>query len=224
MGIQEIISKAPKKIRNMLESVYTYCSQFVKNNEQEEILESIINAMIKIDRAYFYKEEEAYLDTALGIGQGQTISQPSTVARMLMLAELKKGDSVLEVGTGSGWNASLLAFFVYPGKVISLDIYSELVRQARENYSKLGQKLNIEFRLESIFEHSGGNYDKIIFTAGIPSLEIERKVEKIAEGMLKPGGVLVCPRTAGKITVFRKDNILRREETEEEYVFVPLLE
>ena len=93
----------------MIESVRSYLSSFGKVGENEK---NILKAMREIDRSRFINSG-AYLDTALPIGEGQTISQPSTVARMLQLLDLKKGDKVLEIGSGSGWNASLVGVLVF---------------------------------------------------------------------------------------------------------------
>lgn len=232
MGIQEIILKTSEEMGNMLESVSSYCIQFVKNKEQEKLFERIIKAMSVIDRKFFVENEEfAYVDTALAIGHGQTISQPSTVARMLMLAELKEGDSVLEVGSGSGWNSSLISFLVYPGKVISIDIIPKLTKLAMNNILKLKTNLKQEYsrKIENIkiingnfFSHNK-KYNKIIITAGI-SDEQEDKIRKIAERLLKNNGILICPRISGDMIIFKKNKKLEREETKEEYVFVPLVE
>lgn len=223
------IQKAPREMREMLESVYNYNSQFIKNEEQDKLLERIILTMSIVDRKFFVSENY-YLDIALPIEEEQTISQPSTVARMLMLAELKKGDSVLEIGAGSGWNAFLIAFLVYPGKVHSIDIFQKLIDKARENFSKATKALekkrimlNVNFSLNSIFEYSERKFDKIIITAGIVNETQEKLIEKIALKFLKNKGILVCPRTLGKIIIFKKNKKLEREETKEEYVFVPLL-
>ena len=64
----------------------------------------------------------------------------------------------------------------------------------------------------------------IIITAGIPSKEIEKKIEKLAENLLKQNGLLLCPYVSGPIVIFKKQKILKRYETKEGYVFVPLLE
>ena len=104
----------------MLNSVGHYLSNFGENNKK------ILDAMKKIDRKNFMPaelKEQAYFVEAMPIGKGQTISQPSTVARMLQLLELKKRDTVLEIGTGSGWNAALIGYLIgKKGKIIRLEI------------------------------------------------------------------------------------------------------
>ena len=119
--------------QEMLKSVEKCLSSY--GNVDKQILE----AMNKIDRKEFVLEalkEYAYEDNALSISEGQTISQPSTVARMLSLLKLKENDFVLEIGTGSGWNAALIAYLVKQGKILSLEIYDELISEARKNIHK----------------------------------------------------------------------------------------
>src|SRR3989344_3658044 len=101
MNIDEIINRAKPEMQQMLKSVYAYNTIFTKTKEEKELLLKVLDAMSIADRRFFLTDKTyAYEDSALSIGAGQTISQPSTVARMLMLAELKKGDDVLEIGTG----------------------------------------------------------------------------------------------------------------------------
>jgi protein-L-isoaspartate(D-aspartate) O-methyltransferase len=80
---------------------------------------------------------EAYLDQAMKTIDGQTISQPSTVARMLLLADLKKGNDLLEVGSGSGWGAVLAALLVKPGIVHSIERIAKLKDVAELNLENL---------------------------------------------------------------------------------------
>jgi len=239
-NIEKIIKNSKEEMQPMLHSVYQFNSSFLLSKKQEKLLEKILYAISVVDRKFFVlNEKEAYNDNALAIGEGQTISQPSTVARMLLLAELKKGDSVLEIGAGSGWNASLISFLVYPGNVLSIDRIFSLIEKAKKNLKNLivsfktgklkFSKLN--FSVGNIFnpdEEWKKTYDKIIFTAGI-TLEKEqgqeKKVKNIALTLLKNNGILVCPRTAGPLLIYKKkDEKLKKLETKEEYVFVPLLE
>ena len=76
---------------------------------------NVIDAFLYVPREKFMPsslKQRAYEDIALPLSHGQTISQPSTVARMISLLKLKKSDSVLEIGTGSGWNAALISKLV----------------------------------------------------------------------------------------------------------------
>jgi len=201
------------------------------------LLERVLVAMAYVDRKFFYQGEDVYLDNALPIGDGQTISQPSTVARMLILSELKEGDDVLEVGGGSGWNACLIGFLVYPGSVVSVERIKNLKEKAEKNLARLKKNLkdkgkdfrrlnNIKFCFENIFEKNHAwkrKYDKIIITAGIEAGD-EEKIENLAKNLLKDKGILICPYVAGPLIILKKNENIKRFLTQEEYLFVPLLD
>src|SRR3989344_1245306 len=127
--------------KEMLDSVRNYLSEFGPIGKSEE---KILETMKIVDRKNFMLDEfknSSYLNMAIPSGFGQTISQPSTVARMLQLLDLKKGDKVLEIGSGSGWNASLVGFFVCEtGYVLSLEVVDSLAKKAKERIKKLGIK------------------------------------------------------------------------------------
>ena len=146
----------------LLKSVRNNLLYLASSKKEKENLEHIIEAIKVVDRIFFVRDkDDAYFDNALSIGYNQTISQPSTVARMLMLAELESRKTLLELGAGSGWNASLAGFLIYPGKVLSLDIVPQLVERAVENLNSLKNSMdfeerkkldNIEFRVLNIFK------------------------------------------------------------------------
>ena len=199
----------------MLYSVKNYLSQFGKPDEK------IIQAIEKIDRKNFMEKNKsfAYLDQAIPIGHGQTISQPSTVARMLSLLELKKTDGVLEIGTGSSWNAALLGEL--SKKVLTLEIVSELAKISQEKIKKFGIK-NVEVKQKD-FRKLNQKFNKIIFTAGISS-EQEQLIENFAKNHLKQNGILICPYREGHLIILKKKKTkIEKNYTEENYVFVPLI-
>jgi protein-L-isoaspartate(D-aspartate) O-methyltransferase len=204
--------------KEMLKSVRSYLSRFGSANEE------ILDAIDKVDRKNFIPADyagQAYIDAAIPIGKGQTASQPSTVARMLSLLKLKKGSSVLEIGSGSGWNACLLGFLVGNGKVLSLEIHKELADNARKNVKKSGIR-NVEIE-EKDFRKLNRKFDKIIFTAGI-SRDEEKMIKDFAESHLLENGILVCPLRTGPLIVARKTRTgVKTEHTRDEYAFVPLL-
>jgi len=207
------------KKQAMLTSVESYLSLFGKPDKK------VLEAIEKVDRKSFMPfglKNQAYLDTAMPIGNGQTISQPSTVARMLQLLELKKGDIVLEIGTGSGWNASLISFLIgKKGKIISLEIVKELIEKAKEKIKKKSLK-NIQIKQENFLKIKQ-KFDKIIFTAGI-SFGKERIIEKFAHTHLKEKGILICPFKSGPLIILKKQkNKIKKTYTREEYRFVPLI-
>lgn len=237
---EKIIQAAPKKMQPMLKSVYDYNMKFILNEGQEELLNKILFEMVRIDRKYFYEdEEEAYSDMALSIGEGQTISQPSTVARMLILADIKESEDVLEIGTGSGWNAALMAFLAYPGNAVSVERIYKLIEKAEKNIAALRGNLKqkhpqdyekvskLNMFAENVFEKGNAwkrTYDKIIFTAGVEKGK-EEKVKMLADKLLKKKGILVCPYSEGPMLVYKKSGgKILESKTKEEYTFVPLLE
>ncbi len=201
---------------DMLNSVRNYLTNFGAVNEK------ILQAMDKVDRKYFFNNSESvYVDTAQSIGCGQTISQPSTVARMLDLLELKTGDEVLEIGGGSGWNAALIAYLIKPGKLISLERVKELAEQAKENLVQAKIK-NVKIENKD-FRNIKEKFDKIIFTAGILA-EDEAVIEKFAQKNLKDQGRLICPLRSGPlIKIIKNKNKIEKSYTHENYVFVPLI-
>lgn len=224
-------------LETLLWSVKNNLSYPVSKKKEKEEINRIIEAIQTVDRIYFVENrEDAYYDTALSIGYNQTISQPSTVARMLMLAKLEKGQNLLELGAGSGWNACLAGFIIYPGRVLSLDIVPQLIDKARANLNTLKKSLEphnqekmskVEFRFLNIFKELGSwpeKYDRIIITAGINETQ-EDTIFQLAEKILEEQGILVCPYTQGPLIILKKINgRIVKNTTRELYVFVPLFD
>ena len=161
----------------------------------------------------------AYEDTSLPIGHGQTISQPYIVARMTeLLLEVEPG-VVLEVGTGSGYQAAILAGLV--DKVYSTERIEPLATQARQRFRQLGlRNIRVQHSDGSWGWPQFGPFDAIIVTAGaadIPEALLEQ---------LKVGGRLIMPLGGRErqvlITVTRTPTVYEREDFEP-VVFVPLL-
>jgi protein-L-isoaspartate(D-aspartate) O-methyltransferase len=149
----------------------------------------VMAAMEKVPRHDFVPLELrqfAYADTPLPIGNGKTISQPFIVALMTDLLELKPEDRVLEIGTGLGYQAAVLAELA--GQVFSVEIVEELAQQARARHARVGYR-NIQIKLGD--GHYGwpehGPFDKVIVTAA-PEL-----VPAPLIGQLKAGGRMVIP-------------------------------
>ena len=191
----------------------------LKNNG---IQEEILKVIEKVDRKDFVLEEnlnEVYEDHPLSIGYGQTISQPYTVAFMLQELELKKGDKVLEIGTGSGWNAALISYIIGEGgEVYSVEIVKELALKARE---KLKNYKNIVV-LNTDASHGLAEYapyNKIILTAAPKTLAKEFK-EQLADG-----GILLAPvgEFTQKLIKLTKKNNKFTETEKGDFIFVPLI-
>jgi protein-L-isoaspartate(D-aspartate) O-methyltransferase len=134
--------------------------------------ETVLNAMLKVDRHEFVPEEArhlAYSDRPLPIGEGQTISQPYIVALMTELLELKKGDRVLEIGTGSGYQAAILAELA--DHLYTIEIIESLGRSAEGLLRKLGYK-NITVKIGDGYMgwEEFAPFDAIIVTAAPPHI------------------------------------------------------
>lgn len=152
----------------------------------------VYKAIKKVPRHLFVPERyktEAYVDTPLPIGYGQTISAPHMVAIMCELLDLQEGDNVLEVGTGCGYHAAVVAELVgKKGKVISIEYISELAEVAKANLSALGyDNVVIIVGDGSKGYEPEAPYDKIYVTASAPD------IPKPLIEQLKPGGKMVIP-------------------------------
>ncbi len=185
--------------------------------------ERVLAAMRKVPRHLFVKDTlriQAYGDHALPIGGGQTISQPYIVARMSELLEVKPEHSVLEVGTGSGYQTAVLAQLAR--RVYSLELVPELVQTAIPRMRQLGlDNVKIQVFDGTVGWSEWAPYDRILVTAGAP------KVPEPLLGQLAPGGALVVPEgnlAVQRLVLYRKSarGGIRRLEGEE-VAFVPLL-
>ncbi|MEN3350223.1 MAG: protein-L-isoaspartate(D-aspartate) O-methyltransferase, partial [Bradyrhizobium sp.] len=129
---------------------------------------------------------EAYRDSALAIACGQTISQPFVVAYMTEQLQLQKTHRVLEIGTGSGYQAAILSRLCK--QVLTIERYRTLADGARQRLEKLGY-YNVEVLLGDGFDvpPGAGDFDRIIVTAAM-----EQVPDKLAE-RLEQGGILIAP-------------------------------
>jgi protein-L-isoaspartate(D-aspartate) O-methyltransferase len=183
----------------------------------------VLAALRKVPRHLFVKEHlrtRAYGDHALPIGEGQTITQPYVVARMSELLEVKAEHSVLEIGTGSGYQTAVLAQLAR--RVYSLERVAELAHLAIPRMRQLGlDNVKIQVFDGTVGWSEWAPYDRILVTAGAP------KVPEPLLGQLAPGGALLVPEgamNAQRLVLYRKSakGELRRREGEE-VAFVPLL-
>ena len=161
----------------------------------------------------------AYEDTALPIGHGQTISQPWVVARMTEAVLSASPRKVLEIGTGSGYQAAILAALGL--EVHTVERIGELLRVARKRFRSLGLNIRSKHDDGRIGWPENGPFDAIIVTAAAPSL-----VDALGE-QLATGGVLIAPvggAASQSLVLLHKqaDGSLRRQDLGA-VVFVPLL-
>lgn len=196
--------------------------------------ERVGRAMLRVPREEFVPENLrslAYIDRPLPIGWDQTISAPSIVAYMTELLDARVGDKVLEVGTGSGYQAAVLAEVVAPsdeprekwGHVYSIERIPELAEFARRNLERTGyaDRVTVIVGDGSKGYEPEAPYDRIIVTAAAP------KVPEPLVEQLKPGGRLVIPvgpRFAQELVVVEKDPSGEvRVRRDLEVIFVPLV-
>ncbi len=183
----------------------------------------VLEAMGAVPREAFVPDEarsEAYADEALPIGAGQTISQPFMVARMTELLEVQPGDRILEIGTGSGYQAAVLAWL--GARVTSLERLAALIPLARERIDALGLGEAVEIRLAdgSLGDPAGAPWEGIIVTAAAPAIPNELR------GQLADGGRLVIPvgpRDRQILTVVTRHAQEWIERPDGACVFVPLI-
>jgi protein-L-isoaspartate(D-aspartate) O-methyltransferase len=149
----------------------------------------VLEAMRKIERHKFVPGQHAasaYEDHPLPIGHGQTISQPYIVALMTELCELRGNEKVLEIGTGSGYQAAILSLLA--AEVYSIEIVDPLAKSARQKLKELGYR-NVEIRTGDGYQGwpEKAPFDVIMLTASPP------KIPQALIDQLADGGVLIAP-------------------------------
>jgi protein-L-isoaspartate(D-aspartate) O-methyltransferase len=187
--------------------------------------ERVLAAMGAVPREAFVPDasrHDAYADGALPIESGQTISQPLMVAKMTERLEVEPGDRILEIGTGSGYQAAILAWL--GADVTSLERQAVLIPLARERLAALGPLLagSVEVREAdgSLGDPVGAPWDGIIVTAAAPAVPQELRDQ------LGDGGHLVIPvgsRDRQVLTVVTRHGDEWHERPDGYCVFVPLI-
>src|SRR5215207_2612623 len=181
--------------------------------------ERVLAAMMEIPRELFVPEDQrrrAYRDGALRIGEGQTISQPWIVACMTQLLELEGEETVLEVGTGSGYGAAVLSRLC--AQVVTVERFESLAARARAALEQLGYD-NVDVR---VGDGSRGAPDRAPFEGISVTATAEQGPPRPLLDQLAPGGILVCPVARGS-----REHLMRFRDGQEEAVasvrFVPLV-
>ena len=184
----------------------------------------VLEAMARLPRERFVPEERraiAYADEALPIPAGQTISQPWIVARMTELLAPRVGDRVLDIGTGSGYQAAILALL--GARVVSIERQPELAGSARARLAELGFGDQVEVRVGdgSLGDPTGAPWDGILVAAAAPAIP-----NPLREQLSPNGGRLVIPvgdrRRQDLLLVVRHGDIWD-EKNDGPCVFVPLV-
>lgn len=186
---------------------------------------SVEDALRKYPRHLFVPEilrHLAYEDIPLHIGNSQTISQPFTVVTMSEALEVASGNKVLEIGTGSGWQASLLSYLVgEKGCVYTMEIIEDLFRMAKENLRKAdARNVNAMLGDGSTGFEKEAPYDRILVTAAAP------RIPEVLIDQLKPDGILVIPvgdMIKQEMFILKKTKNRTEKVSVGEFAFVPLV-
>lgn len=183
--------------------------------------ECVLQAVGKVPRHVFFDDAllgHAYEDKAFPIGEGQTISQPYTVAFQTEKLEIKPGDKALEIGTGSGYQAAILVEM--GAKVYTIEFNRKLYEKTKDFLPTLGYKPFFFYGDGSKGIPAKAPYDKILVTAGAPVIPIAL-VDQLAED-----GILIIPvgdREKQKMVKIKKTKGKLIKEEFDYFAFVPLL-
>ena len=185
--------------------------------------ELVLDAMMRVPRHLFLDKiflKQAYSDTAQRISKGQTISQPYTVAYQTSLLNIRKGEKVLEIGTGSGYQTCVL--LELGAKVFSIERHRELYEKTKAFLQEIGYNPKLFFGDGYKGLAAFAPFDKILVTCGAPFVPQELL------NQLRTGGTLVIPVGSGSVQVMT--TVLKISETEfethelDQFSFVPMLE
>lgn len=192
---------------------------------------ALIKAFEKADRKYFVPEADskfAYADEPLPIGEGQTISQPWTVAFMLELLRPKAGENIMEIGYGSGWVSALLA--CTRANVYAMELLENICKFGRENFEKFKKEILEPGSLgkAEFFCRDGtsglpeeakklGGFDKIIASAAA-----QKDVPVSWKEQLKIGGCIVAPVKDSLLYIMKESESEFIEKEFHGFLFVPL--
>lgn len=184
--------------------------------------QAVLDAINNVPRHYFLDTaflEKSYEDIAFPIEEGQTISQPFTVAFQTQLLKVKKGDKILEIGTGSGYQCCVL--LELGARVYTIEYNERLSKKARTLLGKMGYQAKFFCGDGSKGLRAFAPYDKILVTAGAPVVPIALK------NQLNVGGYLVIPvgdhKSQKMLRITRVSETEFEEESFQNFKFVPLL-
>ncbi len=185
--------------------------------------ERVLDAMLAVPRHFFLDsafDEKAYEDKAFPIGEGQTISQPYTVAYQSQLLEVKPFMKVLEIGTGSAYQAVVLAEMGV--QVFTIERQKKLFDSNKEfNFLKSYKSIKFFYGDGYLGLPTFGPFDRVIITAAAPEIP-----QKLIE-QLKPGGMMVIPLGAGDLQqmmrITKMENGSLKEEVFDYFSFVPMV-
>jgi protein-L-isoaspartate(D-aspartate) O-methyltransferase len=197
-------------------------NKLVKNLEKKGISDlRVLAAIGKVPRHFFFENallEHAYQDKAFPIGEGQTISQPYTVAFQTEKLEIEQSDKILEIGTGSGYQACVL--IEMGARVYTIEYNRKLYEQTKGFLPQIGYNPYFFYGDGSKGLPAKAPFNKIIVTAGAPIIPTAL-TDQLAEG-----GILIIPvgdREKQTMVRIRKKNQNLTQEEFANFAFVPLL-
>ena len=192
-------------------------SGFLTDNKVE-------SAFRNIPRHEFVPSSEldrAYYNEPLAIMKDQTISQPGVVSRMTEWLDVKDGQKILEIGTGSGWQTGILSYLVGNGIVYSIERHSELANFAKENLQKLGiDNAHVILGDGSLGYPDESPFDRIIITAACKEIPLPLLEQ------LRENGLILAPvgdSSQSLVLLKKTSNGIVEIKKQSNYVFVPLL-
>ena len=211
--------KIEKKHQMELDNLINYLkdSGFLNDDNVE-------SAFRNIPRHEFVPKSEldrSYDNEPLSIMKDQTISQPGVVARMTEWLDVKDGQKILEIGTGSAWQTAILSYLVETGTVYSVERHPELVKFARENLEKLGiDNVHVILGDGSLGYPQASPYDRIIITAACTEIPLPL-LEQLDEN-----GLIIAPvgdASQSLVLLKKTSEGIVEIKNQPNYIFVPLL-
>ena len=208
-----------KKYQSLLNDLINFLKnmKFLTDNNVE-------SAFRNIPRHEFILSSEldrAYYNEPLPIMKNQTISQPGVVSRMSEWLDVKDGQNILEIGTGSGWQTAILSCLVGTGIVYSIEIHPELEKFARKNLEKFClDNVNVILGDGSVGYPKASPYDRIIITAACMEIPLPLLDQ------LSDNGLIIAPvgDTSQSLVLLKKTSKgIIEIKNESHYIFVPLL-
>jgi len=212
------LTKIEKKYRKTINDLIIYLknSKFLTDNRVESALRNIPRHEFVPDSEFDY----AYNNEPLPIMKNQTISQPGVVTRMTEWLDVRDGQKILEIGTGSGWQSAILSYLVGSGNVYSIERHSELVKFAQENLKKLDiNNVHVILGDGSIGYPEESPYDRIIITAACSEIPLPLLDQ------LKENGLILAPvgdSSQSLVLLQKTPDGLVEIKNQSKYVFVPL--
>lgn len=211
--------KIEKKYRTAINDLIIYLknSKFLTDEKVESALQNI-------PRHEFVPESEleyAYDNEPLPIMKNQTISQPGVVTRMTEWLDIKNGQNILEIGTGSGWQSAILSYLVGSGTIYSIERHPELVKFAQENLKKLKiDNVHVILGDGTLGYSQASPYDRIIITAACTEIPLPL-LDQLSEN-----GLIIAPvggSSQSLVLLQKTSKGIVEIKNQSKYVFVPLV-